>query len=442
MKRYDLTGVSNTLELGKGGPTISNDNGELSFNGSINTGIYSFQPVERTTGLIIDEAVTNCSFSTVSGNTVITQTLTNATGRSRSNATCHLLTGTEYGIYTKLVNPDNGSLATNSDFSVVLSSYDNITLWHTNYLFATFQKQGDNTWSVTIGTNGDTSVVYAADINIHEAEVCTTFEIVNATSAIVNVYVAGLLAVTNTVTVADTSKFKTVHNYIDSASATAMQLAIIATPSSPINGVSQIQSTGEVDTSQYPESRTNKTFQVVGLNYPLLDLTANKVISNGCLVTFDENDNLITSTADENSIVFYLDWNYEELYIQDGDSYWSNGTTASTTCLSGNIALSTRSVSLLTDILTPNGDKLNFYKIKNVRPLIYSDSMWLVPGWIYGGGGGIGTFADYHNGVSIVIQGGNIALSNDFSNTGGGTFGSVTNATSPKPAKIRIVASK
>ena len=106
--------------------------------------------------------------------------------------------------------------------------------------------------------------------------------------------------------------------------------------------------------------------------------------------------------------------------------------------------LGTRREHVVANILTPNGDKLDKYKIISVRPQIRSDSMWLTPGWIYSAGGQ-GTTADNHINASsqncVVIQSGSVRLSND-SAANGGTTNSITASTSPKYARIRIVARK
>lgn len=404
--------------------------------------IATWTPTERLTPLIVDEVVSNCTLATVGGNTEITQTSTASTAYARSNASIHLTTGTEYGIYTKLLNPDDASLATNSNFSVTLSNYNNYNISNSNYVRSEFIKQGDNTWSVSCGNNGDMStVIYSADVNIHESEICTTFEITNATSAIVTVYVAGVSVATNTVTVADTSVFKSVHIGIDSASATAMKLAVVGTPASPITGVTQLQLTGEVDETAYPVGCADKTYLVTGLSYNLLGITANKVISNGCLVAFDSNGNLVTSTSDANNIEFYCDWTNEEVYIQEGDTTWSDGVTASTSCPGGNLAINTKTTSSVADILTPNGDKLSNYQVSLPNVEVYAQSKWGDPGFTAYWNGtatqGRGTTAIWDNG-DISVQVGEAASTLAGMDSGG----AFTAAFTAIPARVRIHARK
>ena len=401
-------------------------------------------PTERTIPLILDEAYAVATVVQNGNDLDLTQTAAASLAKVRSNPTCYLQSG-KNGLYTKLMN-GAGDLTTASLFEMVLGPYSVASSGSTNYVYANFARIVGNQWTITVGKTGDTSTINVNDVDIIQAEICTVFEILSSTSVTVEVYIASnnTPIITKTVTVADTSVYKTPYINFKTAAVALMQIRVIGVPSFSYSGVSQIISTGEVDSTAYPINPEDKTFLVSGLPYNLIDVTANKILSNGCLVTFDSNGDLITSTASENDIVFYLDWYYDEVYYVENNSVWSDGVNASTLNPYGTLTLGTRREHVVANILTPNGDKLDKYEIVSIRPQIRSDSMWLTPGWIYSAGGQ-GTTADNHINASsqncVVIQSGSVRLSND-SAANGGTTNSITASTSPKYARIRIVARK
>lgn len=406
----------------------------------------TWTPTEVSKPLCVDENISNVTITPVGGNLSLDVT-GSTTGSAKSGPNTRMVSG-KNGIYLKMNEPDDGTLPTGAYFKVMLTGYPTTPVGGTSP-YVNFIKQSGNTWNAYFGGGGlpEAPPVSIPDANIHQAEICVAFEILDINSITVTAYTAGNSTpiYSHTITTGNaTAYFTSLRFSSSSTGAAAMETLVIGTPSSPITGVTQIATSGRLNTASYPSPRTNKTFQVTGLNYPLLDTTANKVISNGCLVTFDANDNLITSTADENNITFYLDWYYDDTFILDGNSYWNNGLNGPTFNPYGTLPLGTRREHIVANILTPNGDMLDKYEILNVRPQIRSDSMWLTPGWIYSSGGQ-GTTADNHENSSsqrcIVIQAGGARLSNDAAGNGGST-GSISASTSPKYARIRIVARK
>jgi hypothetical protein len=407
-------------------------------------GIETWTPTELANPLLITGTYTGnpISISQVGSDSQYTGT---STGIHTSVNFIHTVAG-ENGVYLKLMTPDNGTLPSGAEFRIAYTDTQTQAFPTTNVSapFASFVKQVGDVWQCQLGCINESIYFNIPDAQIHEAEICVSFEIVSDDVATVKVYTSGSGTPVGTKTITQVGKmpyFKFLQFYNGGGGAT-ITTRVIGVPASPISGVTQFVTSGLVDSTDYPATRADKTFQVTGLSYNLIDATSNKVISNGCLVTFDSNGNLSESTSSANEIVFYHDHAYRTI-MQDGDALWSNGTTQ-TTLSSGTMALATRREHVLDQMYTPNGDTLNKYKILNVRPQIRSDSMWLTPGWIYSAGGQ-GTTADNHINASsqhcIVIQSGSVRLSND-SGANCGTTNSITASTSAKHARIRIVARK
>ncbi len=411
-------------------------------------GIETWTPTEVEKVLIIDEPIQSVTITTVGSDLSIDAGV--GIGIAKSGPNTRMVSG-KNGIYLKMNELDDGTLPAGAYFRVSLTGYP--TNQVSSYApYVRIEKQGDNTWTAYFGGGGlpeAPPVTGIADADIHQAEVCVAFEILDANSITTTAYVAGNSTpiYTHTITTGNaTEHYKSLRLNQSSTIGVNMEVLVIGIPASPITGVTQIKSTGILETASYPVARTNKTFQVTGLNYPLNDVISNKIVSNGCLVTFDANDDMVESTAEENNLLFYIDWYYDDTFILDGATYWNNGANGPTSNPYGTLTLGTRREHVVANILTPNGDSLSNYDVISATPMIRSNSMWFTPGWIYGGGGGIGSFAGYHENTSnqkcVVIQSGSVATTNDHSSTGGGTFGTVTLATSPKPARIRIVARK
>lgn len=144
---------------------------------------------------------------------------------------------------------------------------------------------------------------------------------------------------------------------------------------------------------------------------------------------------------------FYIPWNYGTYpyYIQDGDSTWSDGSTASTGSFS-NITTDTRTEFTVASVTTPNGDTLDNYTIHDVCAYVYVASDWHYFQFVEQANGGTAmgvrsmVFSDH---TKIVTQTA-ISYIYGYNNYHGGqsyNSGAALSNT-PRPCKIKIVCSK
>lgn len=145
----------------------------------------------------------------------------------------------------------------------------------------------------------------------------------------------------------------------------------------------------------------------------------------------------------ETTTVFYVDWDSETMWIQDGDSLWSDGSTASTRSVSNAISHNTRSVLAISSIVTPNGDTLDNYKIEAIEAQIRLNGIWTRNTHMFSTTAG-GTTASIVDATSIVVQTGDSAsfgVGNRAVTDGNGS-GYAVGGVSSAYARVRIACSK
>lgn len=407
--------------------------------GAVAGGLAPWSATELAKPLFLDENISGMAITPSGGNLSL---VSDAGGAIvTSNSTTRMVAGKNV-LYLKL---NATLLAANEEFVVYLTNYAESQ--NPYRPFVRFKRDiGGPEWTADVGNQYSLTPVVVLAANIENQEIAVAFQNVDGNNVTITVYTNGSSTpiITKTVTTSNGANYlKTIR--LESTFDESREILLIGTPASPITGTTQIVTSGFVNPSLYPADRLNKSFLVTGLLYPLKDTAANRMISNGCIVSFNGDGALVYSNAKENEILYFFSWNDAGLTIEQGSTVWDNGFTASTVSAnSATMPLATRTEHLVSNILTPNGDRLSDYEVINVRPQIRSDNMWLVTGWIYATGGQ-GVSSDNHITSSaeraIVIQSGSFQMSS-FSAINSGATANITFAASPKHVRVRVSARK